>query len=359
MRLSVHYPRLTEPIVYGMTFNGPRYVLQTDDSRYSLVPQWMLASTLPQENLNFEMIPARIKLLSTSNYKSDQKRSEIRFSFKDIMWVAQDTHYTIVAISTHDDRIEFLWRTSLRYALGKIEADRKIAKWLDRQSTVRITTEGSSQTRREDQSTIVSSIYLYSRNISEGTVQRSTTGVKKDFASIGPKVSSSELPVRSSEATDLQLQSTSISETAAKVTNERTAATLLALPPELHAMIFSYLEADDQDLAERLPSTWVSSWTMWQKSLVLTCKRFSQLLDRRLHEQTIMYICNKCCLSEAGLTLCEAGCRQSWHKLSRREIAHRIIRLEVRPNGRESVKTATAYEISSAISNCINLQYLR
>ena len=145
----------------------------------------------------------------------------------------------------------------------------------------------------------------------------------------------------------------------ATVVTEKTVATFLTLPPELHFIIFSYLEAEDQGLAPCLPSTRLSSWAFWQKSLVLTCRRLSQLLEARLHEQMVMPICSQCCGSKANFSHCEAGCSRRWHKLIQPTIASRIIRLEVRPIGVESVNTITAGQISSAIANSINLQQLR
>lgn len=359
MGLSACYPKLTEPIVYGITFHGRLYVLQTDKSRYSLVPQSILDSVLDKEDINVEGTPISIQVSYTSTYESHQKRGEVQSRYESILWVARDTRYTIIAINTHDGQIEYLWRTSLRYALGKGAADRRIAKWLEESGDNRTDRAGRSEPRREGQATATGASSLHSFNILERLVERSAGEMKKKFTSCTAEGSPPRSSVRHSEVANVSLSSILAAEADVKLINDHAPVTLLTLPPELHEIIFSYLGADDLDLAECLPSTWESSWASWQKRVALTCKTLFDYLQHSLHEQVVMHICSQCCLSEAGITLCTSGCRERWLMLSQSDVAHRIRRLEIRPHARESVKTATAGEVFSAVSKCINLNTLR
>ena len=121
------YPRLTDPIVYGMTAGGPLYILQTRSRQYALVQASVLTSITNTESIGLDNTTSHIRILPTRSYRSDEKQNAIRSSLKSIVWVAQNARYTIVAVNTHTHRVEYMWRTSLRYVLGRSEAARRNA----------------------------------------------------------------------------------------------------------------------------------------------------------------------------------------------------------------------------------------
>ena len=144
------YPRLTDYIVYGMTAEGPLYILQAHSRQYALVQASVLTSITNTESIGLENTTSHIRILLTRSYRSDEKQNAIRSSLKSIVWVAQNARYTIVAVNTHTHRVEYMWPTSLRYVLGRSEADRRITRWLDQDAATRVRVDDRSHIHHYD-----------------------------------------------------------------------------------------------------------------------------------------------------------------------------------------------------------------
>lgn len=376
---SVQYPRFTDPVVQGKTFHGVVCVLQTNDQEYSLVYRSMEASTPGDKNPPNDISLSYVHVAPTVDYKIHSVRDTLRSSFRHIIWVAQNAPYTIIAVNLHSDRVIYLWRTSLRYALGKKKADILIASWLIKKTSTGIGSEKTMMGARiidsADRCRVATKNQYYTL---KELIEYSATHVQtKTFAaseSSDPdtKISSpasrlhgfipadnrASFPPVLNEA-EVQSRSVSLNAIESNDLKAEIGAGILDLPPELQLSIFSYLDSDTDDVAQQLPSTWVSSWTLWQRNIVMTCRVFFQLLQDRLHERIALRICTQCCSSGGEIKPCERKCAQRWHALSKPRAASCIRQLEVRPDHQGTLSVVTASEICSAIANCTKLQELR
>ncbi|KAJ9607025.1 hypothetical protein H2200_008097 [Cladophialophora chaetospira] len=360
------YPRLTEPIVCGLTASGPLYVVQTDNRRYSLEEPWMLESAVSEEDINDENLSSRINVLPTSSYKNGKARDEIRSGFKSIIWVARGSRYTIVALETNDS-VEYLWRTSLRYVLGKKRADRRITTWLYDSTAIEMGDKDDPQIRHRDRHRdrhrLLNIDENYPANEEDNSQEARDPGAETKapplikLAETITKISSPQLETCETDNTCPPRKSPSIHRSVMVAPADKANTTLLDLPPELLDMIFSYLDVDEQEPAQCLPSAWISSWLQWQKPLALTSKKVFNLLADSLHDRTVMSICRQCCLSEIGFSPCDAKCTERWGKLALHKNAPRITYLEIRSEA--YVVRATASQVSSVVVKCVNLQELR
>ena len=237
------YPRLTDPIVYGLTASGPLYVVQRGIQRYSLEEPWMLESGVSEEDINDENLSSRISVLPTSSYKSGKARDEIRSGFKSIIWVARGSRYTIVALETTDS-IEYLWRTSLRYVFGKKKADHRITSWLYDNTAVEMGDKDRSQIRRRDRHRLLNTDDKYPTDDEDKSQEARDPGVEAkvprsiELVETITKIPSPQLETRETDTACPPHKSTSTHRSVLVAPTDKARTTLLDLPPELLDMIF-------------------------------------------------------------------------------------------------------------------------